>query len=237
MPHRPPKYFRPKPHHAPRKPTPIRPPHPAAEVPTPPAQKKHSGVTRYDPEFALVICERIATTPQSVARICEAPDMPGVATIFRWVRDIPDFRDLYVQAREAQAELLLDQALEIVDDSSQDLIYTDDGRIIFNRAALQRCKMRVEHRKWIASKLLPRKYGSQPENQAPAPRRDPRAESPEDDDDEVITEEYRMQIIEARRQIIENLPPADDIKPVDRLTPNADLRSPNPIFDPATDFL
>src|SRR6185312_12559501 len=115
-------------------------------------QKPHTGVTRYDPEFALLICERIATTPQSLVKICEAPDMPGVATIFRWAREHPDFQEMYVLAKETQAEVLIEEALDIVDDDSQDIIESADGKIVFNRIHLQRCKMQVEHRRWIAAK-------------------------------------------------------------------------------------
>jgi hypothetical protein len=39
--------------------------------------------TRYNPDLALLICERIATTPQSLAKICQAGDMPSIARHFR----------------------------------------------------------------------------------------------------------------------------------------------------------
>ena len=142
--------------------------------------KPHTGVTRYDPEFALLICERIATTPQSLVKICEAPDMPGIASIFRWLREHPEFQEMYAIAKETQAEVLLEEALDLVDDDSNDLIHTPDGKIVFNRLALQRCKMQVEHRRWIAAKLLPRKYGTHPREKSPAtpPSPHPRPPNP-----------------------------------------------------------
>jgi len=179
---------------------------------SPPASKKRkprTGVTRYDPEFAVLICERIATTPQSLVKICEAPDMPGIASIFRWVREHPEFREMYVMAKETQAEVLLEEALDLVDDDSNDLIHTPDGKIVFNRLALQRCKMQVEHRRWIAAKLLPRKYGTHPREKSPATPPSPSpapAESSEPFDGRppggIITEEYRMKLIAARREVI-----------------------------------
>jgi len=78
---------------------------------SPPASSKgkpRTGVTRYDPEFAVLVCERIATTPQSLVKICEAPDMPGIATTFRWLREHPDFQEIYTIAKETQAEVLFD---------------------------------------------------------------------------------------------------------------------------------
>jgi len=160
--------------------------------------KPHTGVTRYDPEFALLICERIATTPQSLLKICEAPDMPGIATIFRWAREHPDFREMYGMAKEIQAEVLLEEALDIVDDDSHDIIESPDGKIVFNRIHLQRCKMQVAHRRWIAAKLLPRKYGTHQREKSPAAKSPAASEGPASDG--VMTEEYRMQLIAARRE-------------------------------------
>src|SRR5882762_9327865 len=105
-----------------------------SEQPTDPSnspEKPRTGLTRYDPEFAELICERIATTPESLVKICQAPDMPGVATIFRWAREHPDFQEMVVMARETQAEVLLEEALDIVDDDSNDVIHLPDGKIVF----------------------------------------------------------------------------------------------------------
>ncbi len=163
-------------------------------------KKPRTGATRYDPEFAVLICERIATTPRSLIKICEAPDMPGIATVFRWLRDRPKFRELYALAKQAQADLLIEEALDIADDDSDDLIETADGKILFNRAAIQRSKMRIEHRKWIAAKLLPRRYGAQPEQDSASPPK------PEPSSEVVFTVEQMKQIQERRRAAIEAWP-------------------------------
>src|SRR5687767_13698981 len=112
----------------------------------PPGKTRPPGDVRYNPELAALVCERIATTPKPMTTLCEAADMPAVATLFRWLRDHPDFREMYVIAKQTQAELLIDEALQIGDDSSNDLIVDDKGRTIVNRAALQRSKMRVAYR-------------------------------------------------------------------------------------------
>ena len=214
-------------------------------------RKPHTGVTRYDPEFAVLICERIATSTQSLLKICEAPDMPGIASIFRWLREHPDFREMYVIAKETQAEVLLEEALDLVDDDSHDVIESADGKIVFNRLALQRCKMQVEHRRWIAAKLLPRKYGTHPREKSPAAPPSPPSPAPTESSEPfderppggIITEEYRMKLIAARRKVIEqnraavaaedaaaaaaaknsSYPPPSPASP----SPHPDLRSPN----------
>jgi hypothetical protein len=157
-----------------------------------PSPKPHLGVTRYEPEFARLVCERISTTPKSLAQICAAPDMPGVATVYRWLREYPDFRDLYTTAKQAQADILIDEALEIVDDVTGD---------VPERDAVRRSKLRVDFRKWMAGKLQPRKYGDRRHSEPAAFRSVPDAG---DETQVTMPESVRLQLIEHRRLMTEN---------------------------------
>lgn len=65
----------------------------------------------------------------------------------------------YAIAREAQAELYADEIIDISDDSTQDDLFNDEGKRVLNAEWVARSKLRVDARKWIASKLLPKKYG------------------------------------------------------------------------------
>ncbi len=58
------------------------------EPPTPP-QKPRTGVTRYDPEFAVLICERIATNPQSLVALQGGGGGGGEKKSLPLGRDIP----------------------------------------------------------------------------------------------------------------------------------------------------
>jgi len=198
------------------------------DSPTPSPQKPHTGVTRYDPEFAVLICERIATTPRSLVKICQAPDMPGIATIFRWVRDHPEFKEMYVIAKETQAEILIEEALDIVDDDSQDILESADGKIVFNRVRIQRCKMQVEHRRWTAAKLLPRKYGAGRQNsKSTAAHHHESAPAP------ILTPERMAAIQAQRREALEReeaaelATPTSPPPPAASPSPHPDLRTPN----------
>lgn len=88
------------------------------------------------------ICERIAAG-QSLRFICESEHLPTTTTIKRWLKDNEAFRSQYAQAREDQAEYYADVIVEI-SDSEKD-------------AAVAR--VRIDARKWVASKLLPKVYG------------------------------------------------------------------------------
>jgi hypothetical protein len=117
----------------------------------------------YSDEIADEICERLAEG-ESLRSICSGDGMPRKATVFRWLADerLSVFRDQYTRAREEQAETLADEIVEIAD---------GDGDKESDNT--QRDRLRVEARKWVASKLKPKRYGdkaligSDPENPLP----------------------------------------------------------------------
>lgn len=101
----------------------------------------------YDPEIGDQICEWLIQG-KSLKSCCERPDMPSVVTVFKWLRTSEEFANLYAQARDQQADTLADQLQEISDNPTGDV---------------QRDRLRVDTRKWIASKLKPKKYGDRVE--------------------------------------------------------------------------
>lgn len=114
-------------------------------------------------EIADSICEAIADG-ESLRSICDAEDMPNKATVFRWLAAHVDFRDQYARAREAQADSLFDDMLDIADDGRNDWMERlgREGESIGwqeNGEAMRRSQIRIETRKWMAGKLRPKKYG------------------------------------------------------------------------------
>lgn len=73
--------------------------------------------------------------------------MPDAGSIYNWLldEDKKEFFKQYAKAKDAQAELMFDELLEIADKGNM-----DDS----NRA-----RLRVDTRKWYLSKVLPKKYG------------------------------------------------------------------------------
>ena len=102
-------------------------------------------------ELADLICERIADG-ESLRKICNDDDMPNKATVFRWLALHKDFSDQYAKARESQADTLFDEVLAIADqyDSAADTVNPDH---------INRARLRIDARKWMAGKLRPKKYG------------------------------------------------------------------------------
>ena len=123
----------------------------------------------FSEELADAICERLAEG-QSLRKICLADDMPNKATVFRWLAANKVFSDQYARAREAQADTLADEILDIADDGANDYMGENET---YNGDAVQRSKLRVDARKWLAGKLRPKVYGdktllgSDPDNPLP----------------------------------------------------------------------
>ena len=120
-----------------------------------------SGVTTYTDEAALVICERIANG-ESLKAICEDENMPARSTVFKWLAENKTFSDMYVRAREEQADAIFDEILEIADDGRNDWMERrgeEDAGWVTNGENIQRARLRIDARKWMAGKLRPRKYG------------------------------------------------------------------------------
>ena len=122
------------------------------------APAKRGRPSKYSNALADKICERLASG-ESLVRVCKDPDMPGLSTVFRWLADNESFRDNYARAREVQADVLADEILDIADDGINDSYTDDEGGERTNYDVIARSKLRVDARKWIASKLLPKKYG------------------------------------------------------------------------------
>jgi len=114
--------------------------------------------SEYTTEIADAICERLADG-ESLRSICLDPEMPSQPTVFRWLAANEEFRKQYAIAREAQADSLFDEMLDIADDASRDTRKGKDGDEQPNTEWITRSRLRVETRKWMAGKLRPKVYG------------------------------------------------------------------------------
>lgn len=133
-------------------------------------KKKQGRPTDYNEEIANEICEAVATSSLGLTKLCELnPHFPARDTIYRWRWRYPNFSDQFNEAKKNQAEIMADELIEISDDSVNDYMETiDENQKIGYKLKgenVQRSKLRVETRKWIASKLLPKAYGTNMQEQ------------------------------------------------------------------------
>lgn len=82
----------------------------------------------------------------------------GKSAITEWIRDDPEFAARYARAKEAQADHFAEELLEIADDATNDWVERE-GKTLVDYENINRSKLRVDTRKWLMAKMLPRKYG------------------------------------------------------------------------------
>lgn len=119
---------------------------------------KRGRPSTYTDEKAKKICELTSTSHKSLKTICDELNIP-VRTVLDWLASNTDFSQKYARAKDEQADFLVEELMEIADDSSKDtLIDPETGKKYENKEWTNRSRLRVDTRKWIASKLKPRKY-------------------------------------------------------------------------------
>jgi len=103
----------------------------------------------YSSELATEILARLEAG-ESLRSICKDVHMPSESTVRRWAgEDVEGFQESYARARDMGLDAMTDRLLEIADDANQDN----------DQIAVQRSRLMVDTRKWILSKLAPKRYG------------------------------------------------------------------------------
>ena len=98
--------------------------------------------SKYTQALADQICERIMNG-ESLRAIISSEGMPNRSSVHKWLAENKDFSDQYARAKDNQADTLADELIYIAD----------------NAEDVQKARLQVDTRKWVASKLKPKKYG------------------------------------------------------------------------------
>lgn len=122
--------------------------------------------TKFTQQLADLICLRTASCSFGLRKLCEMhDDLPCSDTVYEWRYKYPDFSAQYAAAKLKQADFMAEEILEISDDGRNDWMEKlgEDGQGIgwqLNGEHVQRSKLRIDSRKWLAAKLLPKQYGA-----------------------------------------------------------------------------
>ncbi len=119
--------------------------------------------SEYTEEVGTAVCAFIANG-MSLREVERQEGMPVKSTIMAWSSRHGDFAEQYAQARVACLEYHAEEMLDIADDSTNDWIErkNSNGDVIKveeNGEAINRSRLRLDTRKWLLSKLVPKKYG------------------------------------------------------------------------------
>lgn len=125
--------------------------------------KPNGRPTKYTDQVAAEINAAVSTCTAGLAAICANNSaFPEARTVYRWLATNPKFCQMYESAKEQQVLLLGEEMLEIADETARDTIETEQGERA-NSEWIARSRLRVDTRKWLMSKLAPRKYGDRSE--------------------------------------------------------------------------
>lgn len=106
-----------------------------------------------------ILFNRIASSSKSIVALLkegyEGWPMPEYMTIRRWIDEDPDLCEKYARVKEAQAEYMADEMMDIADEPPE--IHPVTGGK--DSAAVQHQRLRIDTRKWLMGKLKPKKYG------------------------------------------------------------------------------
>lgn len=99
------------------------------------------GSSTFTLEIGDEICELLAEG-MSAVRACKKLGV-AMRTFYRWQREMPEFLAQVTRAREDQADTFADQMCDIAE-------FDED---------VQRAKLKIDARKWVAARMKPKSWG------------------------------------------------------------------------------
>lgn len=116
--------------------------------------------SKFTKELASRICQRLADG-ETLRAVCRDDGMPTPSTVLNWTnsKSTGAFSEQYAKAREIGYRHMADELVEIADDGRNDTYQDEDGNVRVNTDVVARSRLRVDTRKWLLSKALPKIYG------------------------------------------------------------------------------
>lgn len=101
-------------------------------------------------DFLKIFFEAVAVTPKGAKEICKelreiCPGFPSLQTFWAWINEDIVLIERFHAAKQLQAIILVDEILAI-----------SNGE---DKSESDRAKIKIDARKWLGSRLLPKIYG------------------------------------------------------------------------------
>jgi len=109
-------------------------------------------------EIFNYVCKEIETG-KALRNVLKEEQMPSTSTFFQWLELYPDKAKQYARATEVRSEVIFDDILSIADQNAGDTYINEFGVEVINSDVIQRSRLRIDARKWVLSKLNPKKFG------------------------------------------------------------------------------
>ena len=108
---------------------------------------KHTGRPSSYTEDKGIAIASLCAQGCSLKTITKMPDMPAMDTILKWLNERPEFLDHYSRACEARTHMWAEEILDLADSAEA------------SNEAVNKAKLQIFARQWLAGKHHPRKFG------------------------------------------------------------------------------
>ena len=126
--------------------------------------KKMGRPTKYTKELAEEIANAIASSELGLIHLVNAnPHWPERSTIFLWRRTHQEFSDMYMRAKEDQAEVVVEYMQEVMSEPHR----WEDPETGIVKVDVPMLRLKMDTMKWHAAKLKPKKFGDAKEQDLP----------------------------------------------------------------------
>lgn len=111
-------------------------------------------------------------SPELISRVLHSLEIKGLSlrkscqkegltdgTFLGWVNADEDLAKRYARALSIRNERMAEELLDIADDVTEDDIFDENGNRKANNEWIHRSKLRIDTRKWLLSKMMPKKFG------------------------------------------------------------------------------
>ena len=96
---------------------------------------------------------------RALRNVLKDDKMPSTSTFYEWLDNDDVKSKQYARATSVRADIIFDDILSIADENTNDTYINDNGIEVVNNDVIQRSRLRIDSRKWVLSKLNPKKYG------------------------------------------------------------------------------
>lgn len=94
---------------------------------------------------------------QAIRNVIKNKDVYSIELFYKALNDKSKAKQ-YARACEERAEVIFEDIIDIADNQEKDVIVIDEKEVV-NHNVINRSRLRIDARKWMLSKMNPKKYG------------------------------------------------------------------------------
>jgi HSP90 family molecular chaperone len=125
---------------------------------TPPKKTTPRAKSKNTPENFFIVLQLIEFEAISLRKALERLGVNGNA-FEKWLDSSELNQMQYARAREKRADLIFEEMKEIADKQDKDVYIDHEGNERIDHNVIHRNKLQIDTRKWMLSKMQPKKYG------------------------------------------------------------------------------